>query len=211
MDGYINCDLDSGPSVDMQFDCQKEWPFPDESVKEIYCSHTLEHLYDHMSFFRHAWRVMEPMGEMLIRVPYGLSTAAMSDMTHVRPWYPGSFASLQPGYDKVANGNHYQDNSFPFWVIDTMIVVPGWAGRLCKWHYGRQLVWWMTQHLYNVGGELWASLQKTLPESAVGFNSAGTVPICFGVWKDHLDNKKTEAGRVGSIVRFPLYFRPGWK
>lgn len=206
IDGFINCDCSPGPTVDVVFDAQKPWPFPTDSITEIYCSHTLEHLPDHMAFFRESWKVLKPLGTILIRVPYGHSTEAMADMTHLRPWYHTSFASLQPGYDKVAKGNHYKDSSFPFWVIDTMILVRPWVMKLCRWPFGKRLAVFMIMYLNNIGRELWVSLQKTYdkesPDSSI--RRAGAVPSCIGAWKHEMDGHVLQAGDVGFLMRMNL-------
>ena len=210
MDGYLNCDLTPGPNIDIVFDAQKEWPFENESVSNIYCSHTLEHLSDHIAFFKQAWRVMKPMGEMTIRVPYGHSSAAMSDITHLRPWFHGSFTCLQPGYNKCANGNHYNDDSFPYWVVDSFIVVPGWVGKITKWPFGNRVAWFLVNHLNNIGGELWVLLQKTVFQTMEGRNP-NQVPCYLATWKSYLEGKPGKAGDMGTLIRLPVGIMDGWK
>jgi len=201
MDGYINCDVYPGPTVDLIFDCQKPWPFKDNSASNIYCSHTLEHLQDHVAFFKHAWRILRPMGEILIRVPHGNSSAAMADMTHLRPWFPTSFASLQPGYHEVARGNHYNDDSFPYWVIDSLVVIPGWLAKLCRYPFGMRLAWWMVAHIFDIAGELWVILQKTSNSSPSVGRNAGYVPVSLGCWKSSMEGERLGAGSMDVMIR----------
>lgn len=107
LQGFTNCDLYPGPEVDAAFDCQKDWPFADDSASLVYASHLLEHLPDHFAFFREAHRVLEPGGRLFLRVPYGGNRMAWIDSTHVRPWFPPSFGFLQPGYaEDIYNTQH---------------------------------------------------------------------------------------------------------
>jgi SAM-dependent methyltransferase len=104
LEGFVNCDLHAGPTVDHVFDCQRRWPFPDAVASEVYASHMLEHLADPLAFFREAHRVLQPGGVMTLRFPYGGHKAAWWDITHLRPWYPENFHALQPGYgDRIGN------------------------------------------------------------------------------------------------------------
>src|SRR5216117_2060518 len=101
--GYVNCDLHQTGATDRVFDCTGPWPFPDNSASTIYCSHTLEHLADFKGFFKEAYRVLQPDGNLQLRVPYGGHRAAWWDVTHLRPWFAESFCFLQPGYDSAVS------------------------------------------------------------------------------------------------------------
>lgn len=113
--GWIYCDLFPSKNCDVIFDATKAWPFPDNSVTQIKCNHVLEHLGDYETFFKEAHRVLIPNGYFAVTVPYGLSSAGMADVAHIKYWLPGSFAFLQPGYgESVHNPQHIEE--YPFCV-----------------------------------------------------------------------------------------------
>ena len=70
--GWINVDTERERGVNCLFDCRKELPFPDLSVRAIFCEHFLEHL-DYTEevpcFLSECRRVLEPGGVMRIIVP----------------------------------------------------------------------------------------------------------------------------------------------
>ena len=97
--GYINADYHPGAvGADVFFDATKRWPFADNSLDLVYSSHFIEHLEDFRGFFKEAWRCLRDNGKMNIRAPFGSHHYAWVDVTHVRPWFPGSFCFLQPNY-----------------------------------------------------------------------------------------------------------------
>jgi SAM-dependent methyltransferase len=107
--GWLNCDQTKHSThIDAAFDLEQEWPFQDSCAVMAYASHVLEHLHEAWTFFQELWRVLSPGGHCLLRLPYGGHRSAWGDITHVRRWYPESFAFLQPGYAAV-NGNPQHD------------------------------------------------------------------------------------------------------
>lgn len=121
-EGWINADAYPTPHADTTFDCQESWPFPADYFDEVQAIHVLEHLPHFKDFFNHAWKALKPTGRMHLRLPYGGHITAMGDVDHQRPWYPMSFAFLQPGYsDAVRNAQHGEQNRF--WVIDNVSVL----------------------------------------------------------------------------------------
>ena len=42
--GWVNVDVFKGPLVDCLYDCRKSLPFPDASVRGIFCEHFFEHI-----------------------------------------------------------------------------------------------------------------------------------------------------------------------
>jgi len=66
----------------------EEWPWPNDSVSEVHCSHFVEHL-DHnaknperVHFFNELWRVMKPGAKATIITPFWASCRAYGDYTH---------------------------------------------------------------------------------------------------------------------------------
>jgi SAM-dependent methyltransferase len=123
----INSDLYPGENIDVVFDACRPWPFKDNSIAFIRSNHVLEHLPDPWAFFREAWRVLIPSKKhnMLAYLPYGASDAALSDLSHVRPWTPGSFCCFQPGYNKAVRNPQFSQwgQETPFSVVSIYLRV----------------------------------------------------------------------------------------
>jgi SAM-dependent methyltransferase len=87
MDGYISVDSIAFPNVDTVTDLTKPWPWANDSVAEVHCSHTLEHFerLDRIHFANELYRVLAPGGKASIIVPHWNSNRAYGDMTHCWP------------------------------------------------------------------------------------------------------------------------------
>lgn len=103
------------------------WPWEDESVLEIHCSHFVEHIpqvywnpdgtYTQMAgeksvdlllrFFDEMWRVLCPGGIAKIIVPALQTVRAFQDPTHRRYIPAQTFAYLNKGFREVNGINHY--------------------------------------------------------------------------------------------------------
>jgi SAM-dependent methyltransferase len=68
-EGHINIDYCPGPGVDMVADITRPLPYPDSSVDEIYCAHTLEHIQRWEDVVIEFYRILRPGGKLIIRVP----------------------------------------------------------------------------------------------------------------------------------------------
>lgn len=90
----INVDYYAAPGIDQVVDLNGPWPWADHSVYHIFSSHVVEHLDDVIHFMREANRVLAIGGTMELRLPYGWDNAGMSDPTHKRPFYPGTFTAF---------------------------------------------------------------------------------------------------------------------
>jgi hypothetical protein len=85
--GFTSVDL-FAPGVDVKCDLTKfPWPWKDESVDEIYCSHFLEHIDRTIRwrFMEECWRILKPESVMRIIVPSWKSERSLGDMTHIPP------------------------------------------------------------------------------------------------------------------------------
>lgn len=213
MAGWINCDLYPAPHVDEAFDVQKDWPFPTGSVADIYASHMLEHLSDPHAFFREAWRVLRPNGSMLLRTPHGGHRAAWGDLTHVRPWFPETFAFVQPGYAEAIR-NPQSDAWRAFFGIHMIEqrVAPAFAPWLRHW-WGRRLLQPWADHLQNFVEEIWAHLfaLKT-PDSVAEYqrsNPGNVVGARYVMFRCHLDPSVPPGPE--SVALVPLDTLRGWR
>lgn len=63
------------------------WPFEDNSVDEVHCSHFVEHLTgrERVSFVNELYRILKPGAKATIIVPHWASCRAYGDMTHQWP------------------------------------------------------------------------------------------------------------------------------
>lgn len=100
--GFINVDCvqivdgNGKKVVDVIVDIEKEHlPYPDNSVDEIICESTLEHLGDGFIFaLNEMHRVLKPMGILRGIVPPFNTNGAIRDITHKRFFVKDSFAYL---------------------------------------------------------------------------------------------------------------------
>lgn len=92
--GFINLDVDSSSKPNVLRDIEKGLPFDNESVDEIKCSHTLEHIKDLPFVLSEFYRVCKPDARVTVVVP--LMDA--SDMTHVRFFNKDTFRTLTDSY-----------------------------------------------------------------------------------------------------------------
>lgn len=70
------------------------WPWENDSVDEVHCSHMVEHLKPHerVHFVNELWRVMKKGAKAAIITPHYASVRAYGDLTHQWPpvvtfWY----------------------------------------------------------------------------------------------------------------------------
>lgn len=83
--GFVNLDVVKLPEVDMVCDLDKcPWPFPDNSFKEIICSHILEHLDDFNKAINEIWRISKPGAIVKVYSPYYVSWSYAADPSHKR-------------------------------------------------------------------------------------------------------------------------------
>jgi SAM-dependent methyltransferase len=88
---FINIDIVQTGVTDVVMDIEKEiLPYEDNSVNEIHCFETLEHLEDIIFPMNEMWRVLKPDGVLRGKVP-GTWSGAIADPTHKRIFVPESF------------------------------------------------------------------------------------------------------------------------
>jgi len=92
---WIGVDYKDVPGVDVVHNLtQYPWPFKDNSVDEIHCSHYIEHIPHDVQgedkrdgliqFMDEIYRILKPGGKAVFIAPYYSSMRAFGDPTHVR-------------------------------------------------------------------------------------------------------------------------------
>lgn len=193
IEGFVNCDLYPGPSVDHAFNVCHKWPFQDDSAEAIYASHLLEHLPDPKAFFAEAWRVLRPDGEMMLRVPYGGHKAAWWDLEHLRPWHAETFCFLQPGYAQAV-GNHQHDGWTAFFDVRRVRMrVHRRLARMLRSRWRRRLLIHWVAMTADWCEELFVDLKALKTPLAVqGFHmtrQANGVPINYVAYQHHMEGR----------------------
>lgn len=94
-EGFTGVDFISFPGVDIVADLRQKWPWDNDSVDEVHCSHFLEHLerMERCHFLNELYRVLKPGAKATIITPHWASCRAYGDPTHKWPpvseflWY----------------------------------------------------------------------------------------------------------------------------
>lgn len=87
-EGFLGVDQYPMEGVDVVLKIGTDpWPWADDSVEEIYCSHFLEHLnaLQRVHFMNEAFRVMKEGAAAVIITPHWASNRAYGDFTHQWP------------------------------------------------------------------------------------------------------------------------------
>lgn len=86
-EGFIGVDSRSFQGVDVVADLTKPWPWADDTVDEVHCSHMVEHLTaeQRIFFVNELYRVLKKGGTATIITPHWASTRAYGDLTHQWP------------------------------------------------------------------------------------------------------------------------------
>jgi len=83
--GFYNVDMVALEGVDVLADLNEPLDgFPDNSVAEIYCRHTMEHVTRFIELLTELHRIVKPGGQLEIIVPHYSNPFGYSDPTHVR-------------------------------------------------------------------------------------------------------------------------------
>lgn len=154
LDGFVNVDKFSLPSVDMVADLEESWPWQDGSVSEIYSDNLLEHIRDLECFMSQAYRVLIPGGLFHGLVPYAKTDWAFIDPTHIR-----FFTEQTIGY-------WCADSKRP-WVSGRFILVESKLVRTAETVRGKARAWLPFKGLlkwffWNIYDDVYFKLRKPL-------------------------------------------------
>jgi SAM-dependent methyltransferase len=165
--GWVNIDSQPGPGVDLTLDLEEgHLPFEDDSVSEAYCSHVLEHLWEWEKIVLEVFRVLEPGGRFVLKVPYGFKPCAYHVRTFV-PWTLDWFieapsyvenTSLEPGARFICE-KRYIGRIFPgFYHVRKYL----WRNAPRSFRFGRkhEIVWILRkpapEHRWSLwNGDIW--------------------------------------------------------
>lgn len=95
---------------------QFPWPFEDNSVEELHCSHFVEHIPQYplingknpfFAFFDECYRILIPGGWMTVIVPNAFSNGGFQDPTHTRYIVAQSFLYLSKEWLTGNKLEHY--------------------------------------------------------------------------------------------------------
>jgi SAM-dependent methyltransferase len=201
--GWVNCDYIQTDYADLVFDVQQRWPLADSSVHEIYAAHMLEHLTDYRTFFKEAWRVLIPNGQMFLRLPHGANRAAWWDVEHVRPWFAECFAFLQPGYaDSIRNPEHSEWTAF-FGVHSADQRISGKFAPVLRWKIGRHLLLPWIDNIENALEELHVYLFALKDQEAIQRyrerNPGNCVPSRYVIYEHHYYRHGTTSNETTGV------------
>lgn len=102
-----------------------KWPFDDDSVDEVHCSHFVEHLRpdERMHFANEIYRILKPStcledGKVTIIVPHYASERAYGDLTHQWPPVVGFWFSYLNKEWRAVNAPHNTEYTCDFKIPD---------------------------------------------------------------------------------------------
>lgn len=156
-EGFLGVDISPDVGADFVHDLRVvPWPFADDSVDEVRCTHFFEHLTgeQRMAFMNELWRVMKTGASALFITPYWQSYGAVQDPTH--QWPPvceASYFYFNRQWRETAGVAHYPihcdfDLNYAFWMG------PDWLKKpQAETSFG-------LRHYCNVANDLHATLRK---------------------------------------------------
>jgi Methyltransferase domain len=113
--GFLHVDQTAFPGVDVVLDLRKAWPWKDNSVEEVHCSHCLEHFdaMERVHVLNEMYRVMKVGAKCTLICPHWSSCRAYGDPTH--KWPPVSeFAFFYWKREwRMANAPHTDITNLP--------------------------------------------------------------------------------------------------
>ncbi|MFL5245055.1 MAG: class I SAM-dependent methyltransferase [Gemmataceae bacterium] len=133
--GFYNVDQLALPGVDILADLNESLSaLPDNSVKEIYCRHTLEHVARFMELLSELHRITRPDGRIEIIVPHFSNPYGYSDPTHVRFFGLYSFFYFCDAADQPRRKvpSFYLPQRFKVEGIECRLLKQSWMEKLLR-------------------------------------------------------------------------------
>ena len=111
-EGHIGMDiLDFGQEI--VWDVDQGIPLADDSIDELFCQHTLEHVKDLVAVMDEFWRVLRPNGKLTAIVPHKDNKKALVP-THLRLMDEETFRA----FEEKESRPHYTSKR---WKIDELV------------------------------------------------------------------------------------------
>jgi SAM-dependent methyltransferase len=130
-EGFLGVDRVKLPSVDQVVDLEKfPWPWEDNSVDEIWCSHYIEHTKSLIKFMDECFRILKIGAQMTVVAPYYSHMRAWQDPTHRRAISEASFLYYNKGWRESPQNRlgHYPIKS-DFDFVYGYAFEPEWMNR----------------------------------------------------------------------------------
>lgn len=152
--GYWGVDIWEGPGVDQVVNLEQyPWPWVDNSVSDLFCSHYIEHVSDLIPFMEECYRILVPDGKLVVLAPYYTSMRCWQDPTHKQAISEASFLYYNAGWRQANRLTHYPIKSdFDFGY--SYILAPEWAGR------SPEAQQFAIRHYWNVVSDIHLTLTK---------------------------------------------------
>lgn len=180
--GFTGVDIWEG--ADIVADLEKfPWPFEDNSVDEIFCSHYIEHTPDLISFANELYRIMKVGATAEIIAPYYSSIRAWQDPTHLRAISENTFLYFNKDWRMINKLDHYPIVS-DFDFESKYIIDPAWRDKS-----GDELKF-AIRHYSNVVSDIITILKKRKPHNAEAESLSRQASECW------------EGGRFGDAAVF---------
>jgi SAM-dependent methyltransferase len=155
--GYIGVDLWKGADLVCNLE-EFPWPFEDNSVDAIFCSHYIEHVPDLVSFANELYRIMKTGAKAEIIAPYYTSIRAWQDPTHVRAISERTFQYFNKNSRKALGVVHYPITA-DFDFVHRFAFDPAWSNR------NAEELNFAATHYFNVVHDIQIILTKRKPEN----------------------------------------------
>lgn len=118
--GWVNVDSSQDVRADVYHDLAvKPWPFDDGAATVIRAIAILEHMPDTVAFIDECWRILEPDGLLVVRVPHWQHKTAWIDPTHKRAFHEETFDYFDPSKER---GRRYSMYTPHKWQVDAQRV-----------------------------------------------------------------------------------------
>lgn len=153
--GFTGVDIWDGADIVCDLE-QFPWPFEDNSVDEIFCSHYVEHTPDLISFANEIYRIMKVGATAEILAPYYSSIRAWQDPTHLRAISEATFLYFSKQWRTINRLDHYPI-TVDFDYECRYIIDPNWRDKT-----GEELEF-AIRHYINVVSDIHAILTKRAP------------------------------------------------
>lgn len=105
-EGFTGVDIMKGADVELDL-YKTPWPWKDNSVESINCSHFIEHVPSLIDFMNECHRILKPGGQMVVIAPYYSSVRCWQDPTHKNAISENSFLYYNAEWRKVNGLDHY--------------------------------------------------------------------------------------------------------